>query len=148
MTRTLLIIDAIATVVYLLVANPLVTGLAIHEWLSLGCIVVFVVHTAIHHEWLHVTFAAIRNRAWKSNIGHLLLDSATLIVFMVATVSGLMVSRHILPAFGLVARGYFFWNPLHSISAKLLLALLLVHVVTHIPWLLGVIKSKRKITRK
>jgi hypothetical protein len=63
---------------------------------------------------------------------------------MVVTVSGLMVSRHILPLFGLVAPGYFFWNPLHSISAKVLLALLLVHIVSHWRWLASLFGRHRK----
>jgi hypothetical protein len=59
----------------------------------------------------------------------------TITVFMVVMISGIMVSRHVLPAFGLVAPGYFFWSPLHSLFAKLLLALLIVHVVVHARWL-------------
>ena len=38
--------------------------------------------------------------------------------FMVATVSGLMVSGTVLPVLGLYAPGYFFWDPLHAIAAK------------------------------
>jgi hypothetical protein len=63
---------------------------------------------------------------------------------MSVTVSGLMVSRHILPLFGLVAPDYFFWNPLHSIAAKILLALLVVHVVVHGKWLWGLLVNRRK----
>jgi uncharacterized protein HemY len=62
-------------------------------------------------------------------------------VFMVVTVSGIMVSRHILPLFGLVAPGYFFWNPLHSLSAKMLLALVVIHIVIHAGWFWAHIKN-------
>jgi hypothetical protein len=77
-----------------------------------------------------------------STTGNLVLDVATLVTFMVVTVSGLGVSRHILPLFDLVSPGYFFWNPLHSISAKVLLALLVVHIVVHWRWLWGLVKKK------
>ena len=73
-----------------------------------------------------------------------MLDVATALVFMVAMVSGIMVSRFILPALGLVAPGYFFWNPLHSLFAKLLLALLLVHVVVHAKQLWTYLKTRAK----
>ncbi|MDO4289622.1 MAG: hypothetical protein Q4C41_00135 [Eggerthellaceae bacterium] len=43
-----------------------------------------------------------------------------------------MVSGAVLPAFGLYATGYFFWNPLHAASAKVLLALLLIHVAVNV----------------
>ena len=35
-TRTNLLIDALALSVYLLAANPAITGIAVHEYVSLG----------------------------------------------------------------------------------------------------------------
>jgi hypothetical protein len=105
---------------------------------------VFIVHVAQHYDWVIDTF----RKAWRSpslaTTGNLVLDVATVVVFMVVTVSGIMVSRHILPALGLVAPGYFFWNPLHSLFAKVLLALLVVHVVVHAKWLWAFFKSWRR----
>ena len=51
------------------------------------------------------------------------------------------VSGAVLPALGLYADGYYFWDPLHAIAAKALLALLLVHVVAHWRWLAGFFKN-------
>jgi hypothetical protein len=138
------IIDIIATVVYIIAANPLITGLAVHEWVGLGIIIVFIVHCAAHYDWV---LATIRHHNDKVSVANLILDIVTLVVFMVVTISGLMVSRYLLPLFGFVAPGYFFWNPLHSISAKVLLALLLVHVVVHWKWLASFI-SRRKAQRR
>jgi hypothetical protein len=135
-----LIIDFLAAVIYLVAANPLITGLALHEWLSCGLLIVFIVHCAID---LDTVFAWIRSREAGASRLHLLLDGFTLVVFMACTVSGLLVSRYILPLFGLVAPGYFFWLPLHSLTAKMLLALLLVHVAVHLPWFAARF-SKRK----
>jgi hypothetical protein len=139
----LLVVDIIVAVVYLIAANPAITGLAIHEWVSLGVLVVFIVHVAQHYDWVIDTF----RKAWRSpslaTTGNLVLDVLTVVVFMVVTVSGIMVSRHILPALGLVAPGYFFWNPLHALFAKVLLALLVVHVVAHAKWLWAFFKSLR-----
>ncbi|MEI3231991.1 MAG: DUF4405 domain-containing protein [Gordonibacter pamelaeae] len=53
---------------------------------------------------------------------------------MVCVVSGVLVSGAVLPALGYYAQGYYFWDPLHAVSAKVLLALLLVHVVVHARW--------------
>ena len=61
---------------------------------------------------------------------------------MACAVSGLMVSGAVLPFFGLYAEGYYFWGPLHAVSAKLLLALLLVHVVAHWRWVASFLKKK------
>ena len=63
------------------------------------------------------------------------MDALIVVGFMVATVSGLMVSGTVLQVLGLYAPGYFFWDPLHAIAAKLLLALLVVHVAVHARWI-------------
>ncbi|MDR2109497.1 MAG: DUF4405 domain-containing protein [Coriobacteriales bacterium] len=140
-TRNRLIVDILAAVVYLIAANPAVTGLAVHEWVSVGLVVVFVIHCALSGD---VIIATIRKRLGAGAVLNLILDAVTLVVFMVVTVSGLMVSRFLLPLLGFVAPGYFFWNPLHSISAKVLLALLLVHVVAHWRWLAALFDFRRK----
>ena len=41
----------------------------------------------------------------------------------------------LLPALGLYADGYYFWDPVHAFSAKLLLALIIVHIVVHWRWI-------------
>ena len=64
-----------------------------------------------------------------------MLDALIVVGFMVATVSGLMVSGTVLQVLGLYVPGYFFWDPLHAIAAKLLLALLVVHVAVHARWI-------------
>jgi hypothetical protein len=74
---------------------------------------------------------------------NLALDVAILVVFMLVTVSGIMVSRHILPMFGYVAPGYFFWNPVHSIAAKALLALLIIHIAAHARWIARLFKRRQ-----
>jgi hypothetical protein len=125
------IIDATALIFYLLAANPTLTGLAVHEWMSLGIIIVFLVHCIANFDWIIDT---IKKHKANASTANLVLDVTILVVFMVVTVSGLMVSRHVLPLLGFVAPGYFFWSPLHSIAAKVMLALLLVHVVVHFKW--------------
>jgi hypothetical protein len=138
-----LVIDIIAAVLYIVAANPVMTGLLIHEWVSLGVLVIFVVHAAQHYDWIIDTLKKLRHPT-PGQIANLVLDTLTVAMFMVVVVSGGMVSRHILPMLGLVAPGYFFWNPLHSLSAKVLLALLIVHIVVHAKWLWAFVKGFRQ----
>ena len=127
--KRLFAVDAVALVVYLLVATPALTGIAVHEWLGLAVFVAFLVHCVQHAGWIADTVrAAVRAPA---RVASLALDALILAAFMVVTVSGLLISGAVLPAFGLYAGGYYFWDPLHAIAAKALLALLLVHVVVH-----------------
>lgn len=142
MDKRNLAVDALALAVYLVAANPALTGIGTHEWLGLGVLVVFVVHCALHVDWAADAVRGSRFRPSWARTGNLALGVSIVVVFMVVTVSGVLVSGAVLPALGLYAGGYYFWDPLHAASAKVLLALLLVHVVVHWRWLARVFKKE------
>lgn len=148
MDRKDLAIDAVALVIYLAAATPALTGIALHEWLSLGAFAVLFVHAAVHAGWAVDALRTAFHRPSWSRTGNLVLDALILVALVVAMVSGLLVSGAVLPAFGLYAEGYYFWDPLHAISAKVLLALLLVHVVVHWRWIAGVMGKGRADDRR
>lgn len=139
-----LIIDIIALVVYLVVANPVLTGIDIHEWLGLGVFVVFLVHVIMHFDWIVDTSKGLMTSPSWARQGNLIVDVLTLIMFIVVFVSGLGVSGAVLPAFGLYADGYYFWDPLHLISAKVLLALIVIHMVVHWKWIFALFKKDKE----
>lgn len=141
MDRRNLAIDIAALAVYLVAANPAVTGIGIHEWLGLGMLVIFFVHAAMHVDWVIEAVRRSFVRLSWARTGNAVLDLVIVAVVMVVMVSGVMVSGAVLPALGLYADGYYFWDPLHAIAAKALLALLLVHVVAHWRWLVGFFKN-------
>jgi hypothetical protein len=136
--RATVAVDSLVALTYLIAANPALTGLAVHEWAGMGALVVFAAHCALHYDWV---VATVRRHTDRVSVTNLVLDAATLVAFITCTVSGLMVSRHILPLLGFVAPGYFLWNPVHSLSAKALLALLVVHVVLHWKWIAGALRK-------
>lgn len=137
------IIDVAALAVYLVAANPSLTGIGVHEWLGLGVFAVFVVHVAVNLDWVAAAFRAVFKNPSAARTANLALDVLIALALVVCAVSGLMVSGAVLPAFGLYAGGYFFWDPLHAASAKALLALLLVHVVAHWKWLVKFFRKGR-----
>ena len=125
-----LIADAVVLVIYALAANPAISGVSIHEWLGLGALLVVIVHTAMHFDHIIETFRAPTNRR-GIRLAKAVLDVALVLVFALCAVSGVMVSGTLLQTFGFYAEGYYFWDPLHAASAKILLAMLLVHVVAN-----------------
>ena len=171
-----LIVDIVMLLIYLVAATPAITGVAAHEWLGVGLIVVFLVHTVMHYDWIVDTLRGKKDKqkntqvlknesggdgkvvevstsgeATKQNSsfarkGNLILDVVILIVFMVVSVSGMGISGAVLPTFGLYADGYYFWNPLHSISAKVLLALLVLHIALHWRWVFAALKNQKSAT--
>ena len=142
MDRRNLALDVAALAVFLVVANPALTGIGIHEWLGLGMFLVFFVHALLHVDCaVEILRGSIARPAW-GRTGNLVLDLLIVVVLMAVTVSGVMVSGAVLPTFGWYAQGYYFWDPLHAVSAKALLALLLVRVVVHGKWIAAWFKKR------
>ena len=144
MDKKNIIIDLVALVVYILSAWPALTGLGLHEWIGLGIVFVLFVHCCVHMDWVvETTKSAFKNPSFVRT-GNWVLDFLLLVVLLLCAISGLFVSGTVLPAFGFFANGYYFWDPLHAFSAKLLLALLLVHVVVHLKWFTNVLSKFNK----
>lgn len=137
-----LIIDAVLLAVYLVAANPATTGLLVHEWVSIGALLVALVHTILHWDWTLETARRFLGKLAVAPRWNLVIDAATLIAFMTVMVSGFGVSRHMLLVFGYFAPGYFVWNPVHSISAVVLLALVIVHLAMHWKWIVTAVRMR------
>ncbi len=132
LARRRLAFDGAVLVVYVLAANPAVTGVPVHEWAGLGAFALLAAHCAARGMGRGVT---------AKGIALTVLNTLVLLCLALCVVSGVMVSGTVLPALGLFAEGYYFWDPLHAVAAKLLLALLLVHVAVHVPWIGRVLKK-------
>lgn len=142
-TRKSLIVDLVALAVYLVSANPALTGVPAHEWVGIGVFVVFFVHMVQHVDWVSETVRSMFNHPSAGRIGYFVLDVLILVSFVTCTVSGVLISGTVLRTFGLFADGYFFWDPLHAASAKVLLALLIVHLALHWRWIVRHLKRRK-----
>lgn len=124
---------AIVGVAYLLSNFPQATGVPFHEWLGLAVVAALLVHAAVHSDWI---MSALRAKSAKNRgirILYVVLDVVTFVLLAVCLVSGLLVSGTVLPMAGLFADGYYFWDPLHAVAAKMLLAVVIIHVVLRVP---------------
>lgn len=137
MDRRNLVADFAALAVCVVVMNPAWSGVGFHEWIGLVLFAVVFVHCVLHADWTSDAVSGIARRASTARLGSLALAALLLVSSAVAMVSGILISGAVLPALGLYADGYYFWDPLHAISAKVLLAVLIIHVAAHWKWLYG-----------
>lgn len=142
MDKGIIAVDAIALVMYLAAANPIVTGVATHEWIGLGIFVALFVHLAMHADWIVDAVRSAFAHPSAMRTGRLVVSILLLIVTAACVISGVLVSGAILPSCGFYASGYYFWDPLHATSAKIMLALLIVHIALHAKWIAGLLKGK------
>ncbi len=126
--------DIVVLAVYLLAANPGLTGIPLHEFVGLGAFAVMATHL----------IASAAGFLGRGRPGRFALNAVLLLALATCVVSGVMVSATALPALGLYATGYHFWDPLHALAAKVLLAALLVHGALHAPKALSLLRGRQR----
>lgn len=144
MRKPAIAIDAAALVLYLLAANPAITGIPVHEWIGLGVLLALFIHCAMHFEWFAQSLRTMRKNPLSMQTARMLLLLAAGLSLVVCCLSGLLVSGTVLAAFGLYAPGYWLWKPLHAFSAKLLLAFTIVHIATHARQVAALVRKLRR----
>lgn len=123
------LIDVGALVACAVATFPSMTGVAVHEWLGVGLLVVFLAHAIGHYDELAVMVKGIVAFRSLRVVGRFAFNGIISLALTLCVVSGVFESGELLPAFGLYADGYGFWGPLHAFSAKLSISLVLVHLV-------------------
>ena len=98
MKRSHVLFDVAALVVYLLAANPALTGIPLHEFIGLGAFIVVAAHVVVSADGL----------GGRGRMGRLALNAVLLLSLAACVVSGVMVSGTVLPSMGLYASGYHF----------------------------------------
>ena len=83
MKRNRALFDAVVLVVYLVAANPALTGVPVHEFIGLGAFVVMVAFTCV---------ASGDGLAGRGRAGRLALNIVLLVALAACVVSGVMVS--------------------------------------------------------
>ena len=138
--RGKLAIDVIAFIAYLAASNTRLTGIPVHEWLSIGVALVFALHMALNWDWTVKVLRRFVRKLLSLSRFNLVVDVLLFIAFLAIMLTGLMVSRVVVPMLGLSVPFGPTWRILHSISAKLLLLVLGLHVGIHWRWIVNATK--------
>lgn len=141
MSRTpRLLIDAAALIAYLLANNPRVTGVVVHEWLSVGLALILCVHVALNWAWVGHVARSLFSRARARGKIDFVVDVALFAAFTVMMLSGLLISTVVLGVFGLQPAAGGVWRLAHRFSADVSLALLALHFGLHRHWMVDSVK--------
>jgi cytochrome b len=140
MNKINLFIDIGIFGVFLIAANPNLTGLPLHEWLGVALAGTLVVHLLLHWRWITtVTLHFFRQLFHDSRLQYV-VDLLLFISFTTVMMSGLMISRVVLPFLGIALTRNPAWLPLHDLSANATLALIAVHTALHWDWVVKTFK--------
>lgn len=134
------LIDVVILTAFLISAEPHITGQTIHEWLGLGLFVTLMAHLLIHWRWLvNASKNFIRKLPLMTRINSI-VDLLIFIGFVVLTLSGVMISKSVLPALGISVPHSGSWKQIHSLVTYLSVFLVAIHFALHWSWLMGAIR--------
>ncbi|GIV63852.1 MAG: DUF4405 domain-containing protein [Chloroflexota bacterium] len=140
MNKTNFFLDTAIFGGFLAALTPELTGLPIHEWLSLALAGTLIVHLLLHWNWITAVLKTFFRKLFHLSRLKFAVDFLLLISMVTVMVSGLMVSRVVLPVLGLTVTENPVWEVLHSLSAELVLWLAALHVALNWKWVVSAFK--------
>ncbi|GIV64837.1 DUF4405 domain-containing protein [Bellilinea sp.] len=140
MNKINFILDLGIFTAFLLALEPEVTGLEVHEWLSVALAGTLIVHLLLHWEWVVGVLKAFFRKLFHISRLKFLVDALLLVAMVTVMVSGLMISRVIFPALGVSIMENQDWRILHSLSADLVLWLTALHFALNWKWVVAMFR--------
>ena len=139
-TKMKIFIDILIFAGFLVAWDPRSTGIAIHEWLTIGGIAALVIHLLLSWSWIveiGARFFGVLPPRTRFNyiLNSLLFIDMTLIMF-----TGIMISQKFMPFLGIVVERNPMWRGVHDATSNLFVLLLGVHLALHWGWIVRVSK--------
>ena len=136
-TLRLYAVDALIFVLFALVLNVPLTGLAVHEWLGIAIAIGLITHTVQHTNWVVTTTRRMMSATSFQNRVNYLLMVGLFVGFVSIIVSGLMISEVALPWMGVTPPGSPFMLWLHLASVGWVLWLTAIHIALNWRWIVS-----------
>lgn len=115
-----------------------------HAVVGCACVLFFAAHIFVHRKWIMATTKSLfAGKLNKSLRGKYAVDMLLLAVWGVCIITGFVA---IVPFFD-VAPLTFAWGRLHGITARVGLALVIIHAIQHIPQIMSYIGVKKRANK-
>lgn len=141
--KTNLLLDLLLFAGFLVAFEVRLTGVALHEWLSLAVAGSILLHLLFHWRWIVAVTRRFLHRLVHETRLNYVVDAIFFISFTVTIFSGLLISRAVLPTFGIALAEGFSWRFIHAQAANLSVLMVAVHVGLHWRWILD---TTRRLT--
>jgi hypothetical protein len=141
MNKTNLFIDLGVFVGYVIVASPGFTGTLIHEWLGVGLALVLFVHLLLYWKWIVGVLSGFFKKLFHVSRLKFIIDLALLVAMTLEIMSGILISRSVLPALGISVGEGSSWKMIHRTIADSLVFLAALHFGLNWKWVLTMLKK-------
>jgi hypothetical protein len=135
-TKTDLLVDVAIFAAFLAALDPRLTGIAVHEWLSIAATAAVVVHLLLHWKWIVQVTGRLLSRLPGASRLNYVVNALFFVVLVVVVMSGLIISESALPLFGVQTVHHdILWRQLHVMSSDALVFVLGLHAALHWKWI-------------
>ena len=134
-------VNLVLFVIMVLVLAPMATGITVHEWASFIVIIPLFVHLIMDWSWIVNISKRMFKKVPAATRFNYILDWLIFFLFVVATLSGVLISEAALPALGFNIVVDPFWSQLHDMSANLMTVGLGIHLAMHWKWIVTNVKK-------
>lgn len=139
-TKLKLVIDIAIFIAFLIAMDPRSSGIAVHEWLAVSALAAIVIHLLLSWDWvIQITKRFTSKMNGQTRINYI-LNWAMFVDVTLVMLSGLAISRAVMPSIGIAFPENFAWRSLHDLSANLFILLLGLHTALHWNWVVDTFK--------
>jgi len=139
-TKANLTLDITIFTAFLAIANPALTGMAIHEWLALAFAAAIVTHLLFHWNWLVTVTKQFFKKLFHQSRLNYVVDALFFVSMTAAMLSGLLISKTIMSTLGIQLNASHGWESIHRLAADTSLIMLGLHFALHFKWVMTNLK--------
>ncbi|HXA20532.1 MAG TPA: DUF4405 domain-containing protein, partial [Thermoanaerobaculia bacterium] len=144
-SRFWVVLDCSMLLSFVVLQSWRLTGVVVHEWLSVALIAGLLAHLVLHWSWVATrSKRVLAPRSTRTRVNYA-LNLTLFVAATVAMVSGFMISKVVLPLNPMPVN-YLKWHQLHSISATTSLICLGLHLALN--WNLMVAALRNSLRRR
>lgn len=136
------VLDVVLLVSFLVATAPRMSGIPVHEWLSILLAVVVVWHLLRHWQWivqLGKSFVGTLTMPARLNY---LLNVLFFITFVLLMYSGIAISESAMPSIGMRYFDNRAWRIYHHLFSNITLIIMAVHVALNWQWIVNLFRHR------
>lgn len=139
-------LDFLMTIVFILMFNKLVLGMAFHEIGGLALGAAIIIHIILNWKWVMGVTKKILSKDLpvKTRIGYI-LNILLLVCFLIIIIAGIFISKVVFN--GLFQTGTMIWKNLHISVSYIALILIGIHVGLHWGWVMNLTKKMCRVEK-
>lgn len=134
-TKLNLFLDIVIALAFVVELEEHFTGLRIHELLGLAFGAAFILHIVLHWRWIVSLTRHFFQKVFHESRLNYMLNIALFIDMLVATVTGILISRTLGLGIALDAQTRMTSQRLHILSSEITLVIVGLHVAMHWKWI-------------